>query len=236
MNPSTDLERLAQLERLVLLAGAMKKGVDYQVALSRATEEVRESAEVPERLDKIEPVLDALGRCAGLPAQDLKGEFATLAKAGRDLERAVDTLALRDARYPLQEAEKSVGKLESLVARAWSEQIKAEFGPLRQLGALLADIPDTRDSGRKLKTWADQALALVTSTLPSKADVDRFQQAQSQIPSQLAGLEQLGIDEKVRQFVGAVAAGSATLNDLHPDVLAWLKRMRADGRFRVVLG
>lgn len=233
--PSTEQEKLLDLERLVPLCDAIRKGAEYGTALAQATSEIKTAESLPERLRRIEPTVKMLVGTQHLPATELKTELVTLTKTGRALEKCVDAETLKDARFSVREARQSLERIEGVVAKAWAARIRAEFSPLQRLGQVLAEIVDTNAAGRELQTWAEKVLALCGSSPPSTESLEQLNAAKAELVERLDRLGKLGIDASVRNFLVDVAGNEATLKNLTPEVLAWLHARRAESRFRIEL-
>lgn len=232
---STEQQRLLDLERLVPLCEAIRKGTEYVTALAQATSEVKNAESIPDRLQSLEPAVTMLAGTPHLPIVELRTELATLTKTGRALEKCVDATALKDARFSVKEARQALERAEGLVAKAWVARVRAEFGPLQRLGAVLSEIVDTKAAGKELQTWAGQVLALCGSGPPTPESLEQFTAAKADLAERLDTLGKLGIDASVRNFLLNVAGKGATLEHLTPEILAWLHIRQARTRFRIEL-
>jgi len=231
----TDPENLSRLERLVPLCDSVRKGAEYASALAQATGELLQAATLPNRLDELAPVVKMLSGTSYLPADDVGRELATMTKAGRALEKCVDTENLREARFEVKGAQESLQRVETMVGRAWTARMHAEFGPLQRLAAVLAAIPDTGLAGAELRTWTAEVLQLVLSGPPSAQSIQHFDAARTQLGQRFDALGHLGIDVNVRRFLVEVAGKDATLSNLTPEILEWLFAKNAQSRFRIEL-
>lgn len=231
----TEQEKLSDLERLVPLCEAIRKGSEYEAALSQATSEVKNAQDIPDRLKALEPAVSMLVGTPYLPSAELEVELVILTKTGTVLETSVDVQALKDARFSVKEVRQSVERAEGIVTKAWAARIKADFIPLKRLGDVLADIADTKASGMELRTWAEQVLDLCGNDPPSPESLDKFSVAEAELPERLDRLGKLGIDASVREFLLEVAGKGATLKNLTPQVLAWLHDKHAGSRFQIEL-
>jgi hypothetical protein len=232
---STEQERLFDLERLVPLCEAIRKGSEYETALGQATSEVNSAQSVPDRLKALESAVSMLVGTSYLPTAELEVELTTLTKTGKVLETSVDAQALKDARFSVKEVRQSVERAEGIVAKAWAAQIRADFTPLKRLGEVLAEITDTKASGIELRTWAGQILDLCGNGPPPPESLAKFDVAKAELPRRLDRLGKLGIDANVRDFLLEVAGKGATLKNLTPQVLAWLHDKHAGSRFKIEL-
>jgi hypothetical protein len=186
-------------------------------------------------LEILEPAIEVLGGTQYLPKDDVSKELEAVTRAGRALEKCVDAETLKDARFDVKEAEQSVQRVETLIAKAWSAAVQAEFSPLQRLGAVLAGIPDTKAAGVDLQTWAAQVLLLSDNVPPSAESIQRLNMARAALTQRFDSLGQLGIDANVRSFLVAVAGKGATVANLTPEVLEWLNAKKAQSRFRIEL-
>ncbi len=229
------VDRLIRLEQLVPQCEAIRKGAEYGAALAQATSEVRRAEMLPGRLEDLEPALSALKGTKYLPAGDLVPDLEILEKAGRNLEQSVNTNALQDVRFLVKDLLEALQRLEVRICRAWVARVQSAFGSLQRLGAVLAEIPDTKAIGLDIKTWATRALCLANCGVPTADTVRQFNKLQSELPNRLTALGNLGVDATVRDFLLEVANRNATLASVPPPVFEWLRNMNAQARFRVEL-
>jgi hypothetical protein len=231
----TDAEQLLRLEMLVPLCESIRKGTEFGTALAQAQAEVQRAAILPDSLERLQPIVEKLRETPYLPSEDVGRELAAVTKAGRALERCVDTETLKDARFEVKGAQESLQRLEAMISKAWNATVQAEFGALQRLGAVLAGIPDTKSAGAELQTWAGQVLTLADGSPPSAQSLQLFDTAKEELGHRFEALGQLGIDTAVRSFLVAVAGRSATVANLTTEVLQWLIAKNAQSRFRIEL-
>jgi len=236
MNESTSMvNRLQRLEQLVPQCEAIRKGAEYGNALTQATNEVKGAAVLPDRLERLEPALRILQGTQYLPAADLVPDIETLERVGGTLSRSVNTDALQDVRFWVKDIQEALQRLENQISRAWVTRVKSEFIPLQRLGSVLAAIPDTEATGQDIQKWATRTLDLANGGVPTVNTIREFNEAQAELPSRLKALGQLGVDVEVSSFLLEVANKRATLANVPPSVLDWLRAKHAQGRFRIEL-
>lgn len=228
-------DRLTRLEQLVPLCGSIRKGTEYASALAQATSEIQKAEALPDRLANLDPVLRVLAKTTHLSANEIAPDLDKIVGAGRELEQCVNAETLRDARFGVQAAQEAIQRIEKVVAKAWMARVRAEFLPLQSLGAVLASIPDTRKTGQELQRYATEALAEAGNGVPASSALQSFEKARAELSERLKLLNKLGIDESVRTFLLELAGGDATLSNLTPDVLEWLRARNALARFRIQL-
>jgi hypothetical protein len=233
--PLTEQDRLLHLERLVPLCETIRKGTEYGTALAQAISEVKNAESLPNRLKSLEPTVKMLVGTSHLPAAELEAELAGIAKAGRTLEKSVDTESLKDARFSVKEVQQSLQRAEGMIAKAWFALLSTDFSPLQRLGEVLAEIVDTRAAGKELQACAARVLALGSSGTPTAESLKQFSAAKAELAQHLASLGKLGIDATVRNFLVDVAGKGVTLADVTPEVLTWLHAKGAGSRFRIKL-
>ncbi len=226
---------LQRLEQLVPQCKAIREGAEYGAALSQATNEVAKAATIPARLENLEPAIRALRGTSHMTSRDTVLELDKLEAAGHALERCVNTDALAEARFSVKDINDALHRLELQVSRAWTARVQAEFAPLQRLGKVLAGIPDTKPTGLDILKWSGDSLAGVDDSVPTATAVASFEETRKKIPVRLKSLGKLGVDATVRSFLQAVANGQATLEDVAPQVLEWLRSRSALSRFRVEL-
>ena len=229
------MDPLARLEQLVPLCEWIRQGEEYKAALALATSEVKKAGALPERIEKVGPVLEALHGSPQLPAKEVVLDLDKLEAAGQVLQQCVNAKALRDARFAVADAQNALVRVEGAVTKAWSAHAQKAFGNLQRLGGVLADIPDTKAAGTGLQHWATQALKAAQSIIPDQDSIRAFDEAKAQIPGRLAELSGLGIDEAVSNFLLEAAQGKATLAAMTPEILAWLQSKQAQSRFSIQL-
>jgi hypothetical protein len=228
-------ERLQRLEQLVPLCAQIRQGTEYGVALAQAAGEVRKAVALPAKLESLEPSLRVLQGTQHLPIDDLVPDLKKLEAAGRNLERSVNTEALRDARFSVKDIQEALQRVEALVSKAWVARVHAEFSPLERLGTVLAGIPDTKQAGIALQRWATRVVGVSGSGAPTAESINHFAEAQAEVPGHLEALGKLGIDTAVRAFLLEVATEKATLASMTPGVLEWLQAKKAQSHFRIEL-
>jgi hypothetical protein len=231
----TDGDRLQRLEQLVPLCESIRKGSEYRAALAQAASEVRGAATLPERLESLEPALHLLQGTQYLPPEDLTADFERLEAAGHALEQCVNTDALKDARFSVKDIREALQRVEAQISKAWDARVHAEFGPLQRLGAVLAEIPDTKATGLELQKWAAHALGAAGGGAPTADSVKQFDKARAEQAARLDALGKLGVDAAVSSFLLEVANKRATLARMTPEVLEWLRVKNAHSRFRIEL-
>jgi hypothetical protein len=183
----------------------------------------------------VEPALRLLHATEFLPSEEVVTDLQKLETAGHALQQCVNTESLRDARFAVKEVQEGVQRVEVQTCKAWDALVRAEFGPLERLGAVLSEIPDTKRAGFELQNWAKCVLGLRGQGTPTEDTVRRFEEAQTERAVRLKGLGKLGIDAAVRSFLLEVANKNATLERITPQVLEWLRSKNAHSRFRVEL-
>jgi hypothetical protein len=233
--PPSPGDQLQRLEELVPLCNSIRKGTEYAAALAQATGEVRKAAAAPNRLESLEPALRLLKGTQQISADELIPDLEKLEVAGHNLEQCASSEALKDARFAVTDIQEALRRIETLVFRAWADRVHAEFGPFQRLAAVLAGIPDTKAAGTELHKWATSALSVSGHGAPTSESVKQFEQAQAELSDRLEELGTLGIDTAVREFLLKVAGEKATLANLSPGVLEWLRAKNAHARFRVEL-
>jgi hypothetical protein len=228
-------EQLERLEQLVPLCNSIRKGAEYASALAQANGEVLKAAVLPGRLESLEPALSLLGGTEQLSAAEIKPDLDKLEVAGHHLEQCVNTEALKEARFWVKDIREALERVEVVATKAWAARVRAEFGPLQRLGTVLAEIPDTETAGTALKRWATRALSVSGQGTPTLESVNDFKAAQAEVAERLEALGKLGIDAAVRAFLLEVAGEKATLANVTPGVLEWLRAKDAHARFRIEL-
>jgi hypothetical protein len=226
---------LQRLEQLVPLCESIRRGSEYRAALAQAVSDVRRAADVPTRLEGVEPALRLLQGTEHLPLKEVVSDLDQVEAAGSALEQCVNTEALRNARFAVKDLQEGIQRVEAQTCKAWDALVRAEFGPLERLGAVLSEIPDTKRMGIELQKWAKCVLAIRATGTPTADSVRQFDEARAQRAARLETLGKLGIDAAVRLFLLDVANKNATLERITPDVLAWLRSKNAHSRFRIEL-
>lgn len=229
------MDPIARLEQLVPLCGLIRQGEEYKSALAQATSEIEKVGDLPGRIENLGPAFHALQGTLQLPAKEVVPDLEKLEAAGNKLQQCVNSEALRDARFTVQEAQNALQRIEATVTQAWKIHVHKAFSNLGRLGEVLAGIPDTKAPGIELRQWAAQALKTTEIRIPSENVIQAFNEACAQIPKRLAELGGLGIDESVSAFLLEAAQGTATLAAMTPEILAWLQSKQAQNRFSIQL-
>src|SRR5579884_3694433 len=97
--PASPSEQLQRLEQLVPLCDSVRKGTEYATALAQARGEVLKAANLPVRLESLEPALRLLKGSPQLSSRELTPDLEKLEVAGHHLEQCASTETLKDARF-----------------------------------------------------------------------------------------------------------------------------------------
>ncbi len=232
MTPAGKLQRL---EQLVPMCGAIRKGTEYSAALNQAKNEVIGAEILPNRLESLEHALYVLKDTNYLAPADLVVDLEALENSGQSLEQSVDTDALQDAHYWVKDIQKALQRVEVQISRAWTALVQSEFGPIKSLGDVLSQIPDTKSTGEGIQKWANRVLSLANGDVTTENTSRQLNEARTELPVRLKALGNLGVDTNVQSFLIEVANNRATLANVQPSVLDWLHEKNAQSRFRVEL-
>ena len=138
--------------------------------------------------------------------------------------RAIDTL--RDA----------VRSSSADLTAAWREHVAnvaASSQGMGDLAAAFTSVPGAGDTARRLQTVVTE-LSELGQRQPSTDTVARLLELRDLVPTLLASL--VGDEESVRRFAASLARGGASIEQLTPDVLAWMRTSGFLNSFKIVAG
>jgi hypothetical protein len=167
------------------------------------------------------PAIDGLLDAAAAVAIGLSAKREQQPQSQR---RAIDTLrdAVRDSSEDL--------------SAAWREHVATVVTSSRGMGDLAAafiSVPGAGDTARRLQSVLDE-LAALGHRQPSIEAVARLAELRDLVPTLLASL--VGDEATVRSFAASLARGGASIEQLTPDVLAWMRDSGFLNSFRIVAG
>lgn len=191
---------------------------------------------------------DSLGRVSHtLAEQDLQSSLASYVECARaaasEIAKPAEVLAwiepiagLGKALQTAQGREELLGFPEKVrlaasrrdairreLERAWSAWVTRNFEGPRRLADLLQRFSATRPAGERLRKAAVAGLTLGHGRLPTEEEVA---QAMESVGLQQRILTELRTEEGTNgllSFLDRVLAGSATLADVSPDLMNWLR-------------
>lgn len=127
-------------------------------------------------------------------------------------------------------------RITELAKAAWENGIQAEFGKYWQLGDLLSKVRATNRAGIELKSDANDGLHLGRSFPPDSRTLLALKKCRDKVSKRSAELEGVGLTPKVREFLKAAVAGSATIEQCtDSEVIEWVAKAGAATSFKVSL-
>ncbi len=154
---------------------------------------------------------------------------------GERIETAQDREQLARVGGIAQEAKQKIAIVLRDGARAWARRIDHDLGSLGNLGALLAQFPDTRDLGHRMAALAATGSALRNSFPPISDSLDRHRIMLHDAEQIRKNLAAIGAGQSVQTFLIALANETATLDMVDESVLQWIRARHAENRFLLSL-
>lgn len=171
----------------------------------------------------------ALGQAADLISdvawESVRDQVNRLATAGQALKEAKtpdDLYSWRRASW--DSVKDATASLERALKSAWRTRCEQPFGDHERLGMALSYLPDTKGLGAKMMQTAQEGKQIGNCFPPSpeqRAKLTKFIDRAAQERQQL---KERGASETISGLLLAAADNRATLADLTPDAMEWLRR------------
>jgi hypothetical protein len=184
-----------------------------------------------EELVKIVPLL--LPKMDRSSHSELKRFFQKTSSLGEQLARCETTDHLEEVIDDLRQLTRNFEYVDRDVQILWEKMVTSEFQVLEGIGAVLSDVPSTRNLGSRMlkahENAKDVASKFDTFSRMSKR-MGKLHENKSTLFSEMRDLTG---NVEVDSFFEALASASATLLSVTPSVIEWLTEADALDRFEV---
>ncbi|MGV3524207.1 MAG: hypothetical protein ACO1RX_08285 [Candidatus Sericytochromatia bacterium] len=240
MSSTNVVDKLSALESL--LEGQLEEAVDYSrfgQSLEKVLKEIQSKRQNLKRLEDLVPCASYFYQNAYLQSQDdhrlhkLLNEIQSL---GRSVESAKTKEELDSCARDVVELANRIDSLSSLLDSRWKQAINTRFGQYSQLKQVI-DSCHLHDPHLRVAIESASRGALLRGRFPpTEEHLKEMETRELEIRSAIAQLESSQSGKDLIQFFLAVAAKKATLNDISPNLFAFLKEKNVLQFFRVELG
>lgn len=230
------------MSRLSDLSAAITTGVDVLGNQDRVLGELRDLRSLDEAVDACAAEIT---RWSALRAVASGAGFAGDAPSIDGLLDAADAVAdgLTADREQPQPQRRAIESLRDAVrtsstdlTSAWREHVANVAAASRGMGDLAAaftSVPGAGDTARRLQSVITE-LSGLGQRQPSIEAVARLGELRDLVPTLLASL--VGDEKSVRRFAASLAGGGASVEQLTPEVLAWMRTSGFLNSFKIVAG
>lgn len=225
------------------LSASITTGVDVLSNQDRVLAELRDLRSVDEAVDAC---ATEITRWSALRAVATQAGFAGEAPPIGSLLDAASALAdglTADQDRQRQSHRRAIETLRDAVrssttdlTTAWREHVAnvaASSRGMSDLAAAFASVPGAGDTARRLQSVITE-LAALGQRQPSTEAVARLADLRDLVPTLLGSL--VGDEDSVRRFAASLARGGASIEQLTPEVLAWMRTSGFLNSFKIVAG
>ena len=156
--------------------------------------------------------------------QSVRKHLKEVEEFADDTANADDASRLAGIREMSGEANLAMTQCQNALRRFAQTLVASEFLPLRATGELVGDLDPTSTLGRRLIDFAARVGTLHGA--PARDFAGAVRSACAEAAGYRAEIDALAHQPERRTFLNALVAGTATLADVTPAILDWL---RADG-------
>jgi hypothetical protein len=236
MPEAAEFDPLEELEALASQIPAAKDRQRLGDALDQAVQAVSEAENAIARLERVAELAPVVGAFLDpTDAEQCRQLMATIRGTGTRLCQARDQATLEEATRQASALEGHVSQAEALLQRGWRDKVEDAFAATGALGAVLREIPETRDLGSEMDTLLQRGRSLAASTDDPERCAQQFRALIAERDSAREKLGGLGAGDDVVAFLLAVAGHSATLEHVTAEVREWLEAHSTLRRFKVGL-
>jgi hypothetical protein len=234
---SIDEATLAPLDELIAILPQIepaKERAELGDVLQKATRAAERYAEIPERLENLSTLLDAIIANKQQLRLDLGQDL-------NDVIRMAHILAGEPSKEDLinvnQDAmpklELRIQNIERQVEGLWRDCVELALGGQAALGLVLSAIPGVKSMGREVTSLAARVASLTDATRPAHDRVTERDELVTKASAMADRLLQAGVAPPIAAFLVAVAANPVQLSDLTEEIFAWIREHEALALFSV---
>ncbi|MBI4817027.1 MAG: hypothetical protein HY791_12260 [Deltaproteobacteria bacterium] len=218
------------LENGKLAQAADRRRLGNELDRTLATLESAEST-----IQKIERLSEIASLASAEDHELVSRESKRILEAGSEFLDAHTAEDLRHARdIAWREASNAVENLGGVLRKAWRAKCEVEFGQLGRLGKIITGFPALAEVGAEMKRIGDEGRALAVQFPPTKDGLSTLGKLSSRTSHANQALARAGGGE-VAEFLSALAANRATLADISPRAIEWIRSQSAERKIRLIL-
>jgi chromosome segregation ATPase len=214
------------------MIGALSKQLGQQLEevglLEQQQQEVKSIQATLDKLDNLKSTTQSLKKqhqvlWSRFPDDTVQSIRQTAASMVQALEQSRDNFEKQRRQVrELSNVETDAKKLLKQVNDQWSLYVSAQLAPHIELLKLVQVLPEIVRQEQEINELLNQFEALKTNPPSSAPKLAEFDTKLQQLSERLA--IQQGLSPAVREFLQKVQQGTATLNDLSDDILAWCRQ------------
>src|SRR5687767_6178579 len=179
-------------------------------------------------LERVKALGQAARIVSDVPWESVRNSVDRLQKIGDALESAQTPEQLYDwRRVQWTLLSDATSTLDRILRTAWQLKCEQPFAEHERLGAVLNLLPNMKDLGEKMVRTAGVGRNLGQRFPPEDQDKLSFKQSVDRAAKERDELRGQGGNEAISQLLLAAADQRATLADLSPEALEWLRRNKA---------
>lgn len=186
-----------------------------------------------ERVEALEQAADLVAAVPWESARDHVNQLANAGKALREAKSPDDLFTWRRAQWEL--VKPATAALERVLKDAWRVRCEQPFREHERLGAVLSHLPGTKTMGDEMTQTAREGKQLGGCFPPSQETRKKLDELVERAAKERKQLKKRGANEAISELLLAAAESRATLADLTPDALQWLKTNNALALFELYL-
>jgi hypothetical protein len=221
------VELAAEVQAKLALASRLRTNKNEANAI-RATVRELESFVTDTRLLNV-----GLGICrARLEAEDVAIITTQAAQIAQEIDASRRLFIIHpQERPPINNASKKLKTVSGLLAARWGEYAKKQLEPYLELRQLVDYLPEVAADKANIDTLVNQIKAQGSSVPKTEEQLAQFDQRLAHLSSRLDAIAHL--PDQVRLFLSKVVANTATMADLSPEVLTWIREGNREGAFAI---
>lgn len=219
--PSKD--NLSALEGLIPTLVSAVDRVALGEGLSVAIEGLKNSSDQLRRFDALADFVPIVRK--HVDDRVIGAAISSIEKFGRTLVKAKTSEELKSISFALSPALTNIQTLEAELRRGWDAHVMKRIGPTDRLGKVLSQINEMKEVGKELIAISAKARALAQTVDDAKQQSISLEKLAKSAENE-KNKATVG-DKIVDNFLALLADEKATLLDVTPAVLAWIKKVGA---------
>lgn len=165
---------------------------------------------------------------------DIERDITAIEAIGNVVAHASTPEQMTEAVHDVKDLNRFVDSLSRRLQVRWTEIWDETFAQSDRLANILKSIAELSNLGLELSGIINRA-RLQRNQFPGKVAADAVKQSQAEMLAGQANLSGADIQHEESKFLLQLAAGVATLDDVTPEVFAWIVAKRIQGRFHLSL-